>query len=235
MYKYLKEVVYEANIELNRQGLVLYTFGNVSQVDRQKGVIAIKPSGVQYDRLKVKDIVIIDFSNNVVEGRLKPSSDTKTHTCLYKHFPTIEGVAHTHSTYATAWAQAKRSIPCYGTTHADYVFGEIPCTEVMTESQVQRDYEEETGNQIIEKMKGKNSDETSMILVAGHAPFTWGKDAAEAVYHAAILEEVAKIAYFTQSLDPELKSLPSALIDKHYQRKHGVGAYYGQAISRDAV
>lgn len=226
--KSLKEEVYEANMELNRRGLVLYTFGNVSGIDRDKGLVAIKPSGVAYENMKVNDIVIVDLENNVVEGKLRPSSDTKTHTLLYRNFAHIGGCVHTHSTYATAWAQACKAIPCFGTTHADYVFGEIPCTKVMTDEQVKRDYEEETGMQILEAMEGKNPKEIPMILVASHAPFAWGKDAAEAVYHSVILEELAKMASLTVSINADSTPLKESILNKHYLRKHGKDAYYGQ-------
>lgn len=226
--KELKEQVYEANLELNQRGLVLYTFGNVSGIDRHQELVAIKPSGVPYSELRVSDIVVVDLHNRVIEGHLRPSSDTKTHTLLYRNFSQIGGVVHSHSTYATAWAQAKNPIPCYGTTHADYCFGEVPCTAVMSDEQVEKDYEEETGNQILVTMKGKQPLEFPMILVASHAPFTWGKDAAQAVYHAVILEELAKMAYLTRTIDPETSPLKPSLLNKHYQRKHGKHAYYGQ-------
>lgn len=224
----LKEQVYEANMELDRRGLVLYTFGNASGIDRDQGLVAIKPSGVPYSELKVSDIVIVDLNNKVVEGHLRPSSDTKTHTLLYRNFPQIGGVVHSHSTHATAWAQAKKAIPCYGTTHADYVFGEVPCTAVITDEQVEKDYEEETGNQILNAMKGKNPLEFPMVLVASHAPFTWGKDANQAVYHSVVLEELAKMAYLTLTINPETSELKQSVLNKHYQRKHGKDAYYGQ-------
>jgi L-ribulose-5-phosphate 4-epimerase len=227
-YKALKEQVYEANMELQTRKLVLYTFGNVSQIDRDKGVIAIKPSGVSYDAMRPEDMVVVDLENNIVEGTMRPSSDTKTHVHLYNHFPTIGGVTHTHSTYATAWAQAKRSIPCYGTTHADFVYGEVPCTYVMTDEQVERDYEEETGVQITDRFKDLDPDSVPMVLVAGHAPFTWGKDAAKSVYHAVILEELARMAQLTESIAHKAESLKQAILDKHYFRKHGANAYYGQ-------
>ncbi|WP_102798876.1 L-ribulose-5-phosphate 4-epimerase [Bowmanella denitrificans] len=227
-YTELKRQVYEANMELQQRGLVIYTFGNVSQVDRQKGVIAIKPSGVSYELMRVEDMVIVDLENQVVEGNLRPSSDTKTHTHLYRHFDAIGGVTHTHSTYATAWAQAKLAIPCLGTTHADFVHGEIPCTAQMTDEQIQRDYEEETGVQISDCYKDKDPMASPMVVVAGHAPFAWGVDAAKSVYHAALLEEIAKMAYLTRTLAPQGSLLSQAILDKHYLRKHGKDAYYGQ-------
>lgn len=220
-------------MELKAHGLVLYTFGNVSEIDRDRGVIAIKPSGVPYQLLKASDIVVLDLNGEIVEGHLRPSSDTKTHLALYREWSSIGGIAHTHSSYATAWAQAKKAIPCYGTTHADYVYGDVPCTKLLTDLQVQRDYEWETGNQIIEAMQGKNPQEIPMMLVASHGPFTWGKDAAAAVYHSVILEELAKIAYFTASLEGDTQQLQEAILNKHFQRKHGKSAYYGQRDPRE--
>ncbi|MBK8188722.1 MAG: L-ribulose-5-phosphate 4-epimerase [Cellvibrio sp.] len=227
-YLELKREVYEANMELQRKNLVVYTWGNVSQIDRAKGVIAIKPSGVAYEKMSPDDIVIVDLNNQIVEGKLRPSSDTKTHTHLYRHFDKIGGVTHTHSTYATAWAQTQQAIPCFGTTHADYAYGEIPCTAVMTDEQVERDYEEETGVQITDCFAQRNPSEVPMVIVAGHAPFTWGKNAADAVYHAVILEEIARMAYLTKTLQPNTPPLKQTLVDKHYLRKHGKNAYYGQ-------
>lgn len=227
-YTELKRAAFEANIELDRRKLVIYNFGNVSEIDRAKGVIAIKPSGVPYAELTPNDMVVVDLDNQVVEGKLRPSSDTKTHTHLYRHFDTIGGVTHTHSTFATAWAQAQLPIPCWGTTHADFAYGEIPCTAVMTDLQILRDYEEETGVQITDCFQSRNPDEAPMVVVAGHGPFTWGKDAAKAVYHAVILEEVAHMAYLTKTLRPNLGSLSQAIVDKHFLRKHGKNAYYGQ-------
>ncbi len=227
-YSELKRAAYEANMELYAQNLVIYTWGNVSQVDRDKGVIAIKPSGVPYSTLTVDDMVVVDLDNTVVEGRLNPSSDTKTHTHLYRHFESIGGVTHTHSTYATAWAQAQLPIPCLGTTHADFAYGEVPCTAVMSDAQIARDYEEETGIQITQRFEGLNPDEVPMVIIAGHAPFAWGKDAAKSVYHAVVLEEIARMAYLTKTLAPDTPALKQAIIDKHYLRKHGKNAYYGQ-------
>lgn len=227
-YTDLKQEAWEANMELNARGLVLYTWGNVSQIDRSRGVLAIKPSGVPYERLTADDMVVVDLENNRVEGSLNPSSDTRTHTHLYRHFPDIGGVTHTHSTYATAWAQAQQPIPCFGTTHADYAYGAIPCTALMTNEQISKDYEEETGVQITEAFAGRNPMETPMVIVAGHAPFTWGKNAAESVYHAVVLEEIARMAYLTTSIDPARGPLKQAIVDKHYLRKHGKDAYYGQ-------
>lgn len=227
-YTELKREVYEANMELQRRNLVVYTWGNVSQIDRARGVIAIKPSGVAYEKLSPDDIVIVDLENNIVEGAMRPSSDTKTHTHLYRHFESIGGVTHTHSTYATAWAQTQQAIPCYGTTHADYAYGEIPCTAVMTDEQIERDYEEETGVQITDCFKTRSPKEVPMVIVAGHAPFTWGKNGADAVYHAVILEEIARMAYLTKTLQQNTLPLKQGIVDKHYLRKHGKNAYYGQ-------
>jgi len=227
-YKELKREVFEANMELQRRGLVIYTFGNVSQIDRDKGVIAIKPSGVSYDQMQAEDMVIVDLENNIVEGSMRPSSDTKTHVHLYRHFNDIGGVTHTHSTYATTWAQAKQSIPCFGTTHADYVHGDITCTRELTDEQVNGDYELETGIQITDAYKKRDPKAAPMVIVAGHAPFTWGKDAAQSVYHAALLEEIARMAYLTRTLDQSAAALKRSVMDKHYLRKHGKDAYYGQ-------
>lgn len=228
-YVELKREVYEANMELQHRNLVLYTWGNVSQIDRARGVVAIKPSGVAYEKLKPEDIVIVDLENNILEGSMRPSSDTKTHTWLYRHFDSIGGVTHTHSTYATAWAQTQQAIPCYGTTHADYAYGEIPCTAVMSDEQIKRDYEEETGAQITDCFKDRNPQEVPMVIVAGHAPFTWGKNASDSVYHAVILEEIARMAYLTRTLRQDIGPLKQGIVDKHYLRKHGKNAYYGQS------
>lgn len=228
--KSLREAAYEANMDIQRQRLAIYTFGNASAIDRAAGVIAIKPSGVPYDALRPEDMVLVDLDNRVVEGDKRPSSDTKTHTLLYRHFETIGGVCHTHSTYAVAWAQAIRPIPNFGTTHADHLTAAIPVTEVMSDAQILGDYEHETGNQIIELFQTENlSPETvEMVLVACHGPFTWGKNAAKAVYHAAVLEELAKMAYLTLQINPLATPIKQTLIDKHYFRKHGAQAYYGQ-------
>lgn len=229
-YQYLKEQVYEANMEIPREELAIVTFGNVSGIDRAEGVVAIKPSGVPYHRLKVEDIVIVDLDNALVEGNMRPSSDTKTHTLLYKHFPTIGGVCHTHSTYAVAWAQAIRPIPNLGTTHADHLTASIPVTEVMSDERIRLDYELETGNQILDLFgEGKLSfEEVEMVLVACHGPFTWGKDPAKAIYNSIVLEEIAKMAYLTLQINPSATTIKQSLIDKHYFRKHGKDAYYGQ-------
>ncbi|MEO6687315.1 MAG: L-ribulose-5-phosphate 4-epimerase [Dyadobacter sp.] len=230
LYKYLKEQVYEANMEIPKEQLAIVTFGNVSGIDRSAGVIAIKPSGVPYRRLKVEDIVIVDLDNVLVEGNMRPSSDTKTHTLLYRNFPSIGGVCHTHSTYAVAWSQAGMAIPNLGTTHADHLVAPVPVTEVMTDEMIQGDYEHETGNQILDLFNRLylNPEEVEMVLVACHGPFTWGKDSAKAVYNAVVLEEIAKMAYLTTQINPNVASIKQSLIDKHFFRKHGKDAYYGQ-------
>jgi len=229
-YTYLKELVYEANMEIPKEELAIVTFGNVSGIDRAAGVVAIKPSGVPYRILRVEDIVIVDLDNVLVEGRMRPSSDTKTHTLLYKSFPTIGGVCHTHSTYAVAWAQANRAIPNLGTTHADHLVAPIPVTEVMSDEMIRNDYEHETGNQILDlfKKEGLSPEEVEMVLVACHGPFTWGKDPAKAVYNAVVLEEIAKMAYLTLQINPSCPAIKQTLVDKHFFRKHGKDAYYGQ-------
>jgi L-ribulose-5-phosphate 4-epimerase len=226
----LKEQAYEANMEIQKQQLAIYTFGNVSAIDRQAGIMAIKPSGVPYAQLKVSDMVLVDLDNQVVEGKMRPSSDTKTHTLLYRHFTQIGGICHTHSTYAVAWAQALLPIPNLGTTHADHLVAAVPITEVMSDEMIQGDYEHETGNQIVQAFAKQNllSTEVEMVLVASHGPFTWGKDAAKAVYNAAVLEELAKMAYLTRQLNPGVVEIKQSLKDKHFLRKHGSGAYYGQ-------
>ncbi|MDX2303791.1 MAG: L-ribulose-5-phosphate 4-epimerase [Microscillaceae bacterium] len=230
-YEQLKFICYENNCRLPELGLVLFTFGNVSVVDRAQGVFAIKPSGVPYTELKPEDMVIVDFEAQVVEGNKRPSSDTKTHAVLYKHWEKIGGIVHTHSTYATAWAQAQRDIPILGTTHADHTTENIPCAPVMSEAMIQGDYEYQTGFQIIEHFEklGLSYQEVEMILVANHAPFTWGKTAEKAVYHSAVLEEIARMAYLTLQINPGAPLLKDALKEKHYQRKHGKNAYYGQS------
>jgi len=225
----LKERVYAANIELPRHGIVIYTFGNVSAIDRVAGVIAIKPSGVPYDTLKVEDIVVVDLQGQVVEGQLRPSSDTKTHLVLYQAFPGVGGIVHTHSTFAVAWAQAAQPIPLLGTTHADSLHLDIPCTEFMSAAAIGGDYETETGRQIIATFAAIPAQEVEMVLVAGHGPFTWGKTPEKAVQNSVLLEELARMAYLTLQINPDTPRLPQALIDKHYQRKHGPAAYYGQS------
>jgi L-ribulose-5-phosphate 4-epimerase len=227
-YRELKERAWEANLEIPRRGLAIYTFGNVSALDPQAGVFAIKPSGVAYENLQVDDLVVVDLEGKIVEGKLRPSSDTKTHLVLYRNLRGLGGIAHTHSTYATGWAQARVPIPLYGTTHADHLAEDIPCTAVMTAEAVERDYEKETGNQILECFRDRDPLHTPMVLVAGHAPFAWGETAQKAVYNAAVLEEIAKMAFITRGISPDFARLPDHLIRKHFERKHGQGAYYGQ-------
>jgi L-ribulose-5-phosphate 4-epimerase len=229
-YKSLKEECYEANMMLPKLGLVVFTFGNVSCVDRSKGVLAIKPSGVPYDALTAEDMVIVDYDAKLVSGTLRPSSDTQTHALLYKTWDKIGGISHTHSTYGTAWAQALRDIPIFGTTHADHLTTDIPCAQPMKDAYIQGDYEYNTGLQIIDCLAEKNLsyEEVEMILVGSHAPFTWGTSAKKAVYNSAILEECAKMAYFTLQINPEAPRLKNALIQKHFERKHGPNSYYGQ-------
>lgn len=229
-YKTLKEEAYEANMRLPELGLVLFTFGNASAVDRQEAVFAIKPSGVPYADLKADDMVICDYKGQVVEGRLRPSSDTKTHAVLYKEWSDIGGVVHTHSTYATAWAQALKNIPVFGTTHADHLTSDIPCAPPMKDEYIKGDYEHMTGYQIIDCLRENRLDpmEVEMVLVGNHAPFTWGKSVAKAVYNSAVCEEVAKMAYLTLQIDPKAQRLKEALKKKHFERKHGGNSYYGQ-------
>ncbi|MTI41755.1 L-ribulose-5-phosphate 4-epimerase [Fulvivirga lutimaris] len=229
-YKALKEECFEANMQLPKLDLVIYTFGNVSAVDREKGVFAIKPSGVPYDVLKADDIVIVDFDNNIIEGEMRPSSDTKTHAFLYKHWETIGGICHTHSTYAVAWAQAQRDIPIMGTTHADYLTHDIPCAPPMSDELIEGDYEHNTGQQILDCFANKRLDykEVEMVLIGNHGPFTWGKSADKAVFNSKLLDELGKMAHIALSINPEAPRLKDALIKKHYERKHGKNAYYGQ-------
>jgi len=229
-YQSLKEAAWEANMEIPRQRLAIYTFGNVSAIDRAAGVVAIKPSGVPYVDLKPEDMVLVDLDNKVLEGTKRPSSDTKTHTLLYRYFETIGGICHTHSSYAVAWAQAIQPIPNVGTTHADHLTVAVPVTEVMTDEMILGDYEHETGNQILNVFRKENlsPEEVEMILVACHGPFTWGKNAAKAVYNAAVLEELAKMAYLSLQINPLTQPIKKKLVDKHYFRKHGTNAYYGQ-------
>ncbi len=226
MLEALKEKVCQANLDLVKHGLVIFTWGNVSAIDRESGLVVIKPSGVSYDNMKASDMVVVDLEGNVVEGQLRPSSDTPTHLELYKAFPEIGGVVHTHSTYATAWAQAGRDIPNIGTTHADYFHDDIPCTRDMTREEVFGAYEKETGTVIVERFKGMNPVDTPAVLVKNHGPFAWGKDADNAVHNAVVLEEVAKMASIACALS--VPSMNEHLIEKHYSRKHGPNAYYGQ-------
>lgn len=229
-YKNIQEACYEANMQLPELGLVLFTFGNASAADRDLGVFAIKPSGVPYKQLKAEDMVIVDFEGRQVSGKLKPSSDTKTHAVLYRHWASIGGIVHTHSTYATAWAQAQMDIPILGTTHADHLTVDIPCAPPMDEEKIKGDYEYETGFQILEEFEKRqlSPESVEMILVGNHAPFTWGKDVFKAVYNSAVLEECAKMAFITLSIHPGADRLKAALIQKHFERKHGRNAYYGQ-------
>ncbi len=217
-------------MQLNALNLVVYTFGNVSAVDRKNGVFAIKPSGVPYEDLKPEDIVIVDFDNNVIEGTMRPSSDTKTHAYLYKHWPNIGGVAHTHATYSVAWAQSQQDIPIFGTTHADHLTADIPCAPPMADHLIEGNYEHNTGIQILDCFKEKNLsyEEVEMILIGNHGPFAWGKNAAKAVYNSKVLEVVAEMAYLTLQINPNAPRLKDSLIKKHYNRKHGKDSYYGQ-------
>lgn len=226
--KTLQKRVYEANLELVRKNLVIYSFGNVSGIDRAKGIVAIKPSGVPYEKLTPDMIVLVDLIKNVVKGNLRPSSDTRAHIELYKNFPEIGGVVHTHSPYATAWAQAQKAIPCLGTTHADYCPGEIPCTDIISDKAIDGDYEMETGKQIVRTFKKYSYKETPMVLVASHGPFTWGATPAEAVSNSVILEYLAMMALHTISINPDVEVVKESLIKKHFYRKHGKNAYYGQ-------
>ena len=230
MLEELRKQVYEANMELPRRNLVTYTWGNVSGIDRESGLVVIKPSGVEYDELTPENLVVLDLEGNRVEGDLNPSSDTKTHLELYKAFPTLGGIVHTHSPYAGAWAQAGRDIPCYGTTHADYCYGTVPCARHLTKEELDEDYEKNTGKVIIETFTGRKIDPVAVpgVICHSHGPFTWGKDAAQAVYHAVVLEEVSKMALLTRQVDPGAAPAPQYLQDKHYMRKHGPNAYYGQ-------
>lgn len=229
-YEHLKEEAYLANMQLPKLGLVLFTFGNVSAADRRLGIFAIKPSGVPYETLTANDMVIVDFDGNVVEGKCRPSSDTKTHAVLYKHWEGIGGIAHTHSTYATAWAQSLRDIPIMGTTHADYTNVDIPCAAPMSDEMIKGNYEYETGFQVLNcfKERGLKYEETEMILLGNHAPFTWGKTAEKAVHNSAVLEFIAQMACIGLSINAAAPRLKEALIKKHYERKHGPDSYYGQ-------
>ncbi|HEY5955260.1 MAG TPA: L-ribulose-5-phosphate 4-epimerase [Polyangiaceae bacterium] len=227
-YQELKERAWAANQQIPKRGLAIYTFGNVSALDAARGVMAIKPSGVEYDKLTVDDLVVLDLSGKIVEGKLRPSSDTPTHLVLYREWKGIGGIVHTHSCYATGWAQAQASIPIYGTTHADHLAEDVPCTAAMSDEAVERDYEVETGNQILDCFKSRDPLHVSMVLVASHGPFTWGETAEKAVYNAAVLEELARMAFITRTINPTAARLPDRLIRKHFERKHGKNAYYGQ-------
>ena len=230
MLEKLKEQVYLANMELPKRGLVTYTWGNVSGIDREKGLFVIKPSGVGYDLLKPDDMVVMDLQGNKVEGDLNPSSDTKTHLVLYNAFPGIGGIVHTHSPYAVAWAQAGEDLPCYGTTHADYFYGSVPCARHLTQEELDEDYERNTGITIVETFRERGIDPKAVpaVLCYSHGPFTWGKDADQAVYHSVVLEECAKMGIFTRVLNSHAAPAPQRMLDKHYLRKHGPNAYYGQ-------
>jgi L-ribulose-5-phosphate 4-epimerase len=230
MYKTLREETYEANIEIKRQNLAIYTWGNSSAFDPDKGIFAIKPSGVEYEKLSPELMVLVDLDGKIVESNLKPSSDTKTHLVLYREFSGIRGVTHTHSPYAVSWAQAKKGVPVFGTTHADNCAREIPCTDFISTQALVNDYELETGKLIVETFKAGNLNPASvtMALVGGHGPFTWGNSAMQSVYHSAVLEEICKMALLTMTLDPNVKPLPDYIINKHWERKHGKNSYYGQ-------
>ena len=230
MLEELKEKVYLANMELPKRGLVTYTWGNVSGVDRERGLFVIKPSGVEYDELKPSDMVVMDLKGNKIEGDMNPSSDTKTHMVLYNAFPQIGGIVHTHSPYAVGWAQAGEDLPCYGTTHADYFYGSIPCARHLTQEELDEDYELNTGVTIVETFKERGLDPKAVpaVLCFSHGPFTWGKDPAQAVYHSVVLEECAKMGIFTRMVNPNAAPAPQRMLDKHYLRKHGPNAYYGQ-------
>jgi L-ribulose-5-phosphate 4-epimerase len=228
MLEALKKQVWEANLELPKRGLVVYTWGNVSGIDREKGLVVIKPSGVSYEEMKPEDMVVVDLDGNPVEGDLRPSSDLNTHLVLYKSFSGVNGIVHTHSAWATIWAQAGRAIPPLGTTHADYFYGEVPCTRRMTKDEIETAYETQTGYVILESFKNINPVYVPGVLVNNHGPFSWGKDAHEAVHNAVVLEELAKMAYHTISLNPDVSPISRNLLDKHFLRKHGANAYYGQ-------
>ncbi|PVZ83965.1 L-ribulose-5-phosphate 4-epimerase [Serratia sp. S1B] len=224
----LKEQVLTANLDLPRYHLVTFTWGNVSGIDRERNLVVIKPSGVSYDKMQLNDLVVIDLAGKQIEGELRPSSDTATHLVLYRHYPELGGVVHTHSTHATAWAQAGCAIPIFGTTQADYFNGDIPCSRLLTLSEVDEDYEGLTGHLIVETLQQTPILTMPGVLVANHGPFSWGKDADDAVHNAVVLEEVARMAWLTRQINPQATPLPSYLLNKHYQRKHGKHAYYGQ-------
>lgn len=230
MLEELKKKVYEANMQLPKHGLVTFTWGNVSEIDRESGLFVIKPSGVPYETMTPDDMVVMNLNGERVEGRYNPSSDTPTHAELYRAFPEIGGVVHTHSSWATSWAQAGRSIPCYGTTHADYIYGDVPCLRVLTKEEIDEAYEKNTGLLIVSEFKKRGLDAAAVpaVLCKNHGPFAWGRDADEAVHNAVVLEEVAKMAARAEMINPQVKPAPQELQDKHYYRKHGAGAYYGQ-------
>ncbi|MFG6348807.1 MAG: L-ribulose-5-phosphate 4-epimerase [Lachnospiraceae bacterium] len=230
MLEELKKRVYEANMLLPKYGLVTFTWGNVSEIDRESGIFAIKPSGVEYDSLTPDDMVLVNLKGEKVEGKYNPSSDTATHVELYKAFADIGGVVHTHSSYATSWAQAGRGIPCYGTTHADYIYGEVPCLRCLDKDEIEEAYETNTGILIVNEFNARKLDPVAVpaVLCKNHGPFAWGKDAHEAVHNSVVLEEVAKMAYRAETINPRIQPAPQELQDKHYYRKHGANAYYGQ-------
>lgn len=228
MLEQLKQQVYEANLKLPKHGLVTFTWGNVSGIDREQGLVVIKPSGVEYDAMTADDMVVVDLGGRRVEGKLNPSSDTPTHVELYRAFPNIGGIVHTHSRWATIFAQAGLGIPALGTTHADYFYGEVPCTRQMAEAEINGEYEKETGTVIIERFSGLNPDDIPGVVVYSHGPFTWGKDADNAVHNAVVLEEVAMMAWHDLALNPRISPMRRELLDKHFLRKHGANAYYGQ-------
>jgi L-ribulose-5-phosphate 4-epimerase len=230
--KRLREDVYRANMEIVDKGLVIFTFGNVSGIDRASGIVAIKPSGVDYSELSPANMVLLDLQGNIVEGDFNPSSDTKTHLKLYNAFEEIGGVVHTHSRYASSWAQAGKPLPCFGTTHADYFYGEIPCTDVISDGSIAKDYEDETGALIVNTFRERDYRSMKAVLVACHGPFTWGKDVGEAVFISAALEEVARMGFLSVTLNSDVKNIKQTLLDKHYLRKHGKDAYYGQGGGR---
>jgi L-ribulose-5-phosphate 4-epimerase len=233
MLQHLREQVLDANLELVRRGLVLYTFGNASGISREEGLVVIKPSGVPYAEMRPEHLVVTDLLGNIVEGNLRPSSDLPTHLVLYNQFAEIGGVAHTHSEYATAWAQARKPIPCFGTTHADYFHGAVPVTSEMTDQEIAEDYEKNTGHAIVRSLQQTNPSATPGVLVANHGPFAWGEDAGAAAHNAATLEALARMAYFTLGINAAAQPVGSALHDKHYLRKHGKNAYYGQGKDKD--
>jgi L-ribulose-5-phosphate 4-epimerase len=232
MLEELKRQVYEANMDLPKYGLVTFTWGNVSGIDRESGCFVIKPSGVEYENLRPEDMVVVDLEGNIVEGSLNPSSDTSTHLELYKAFPKIGAVVHTHSSWATSWAQAGRGVPCYGTTHADYMYGEIPCLRCLSAEEINGAYERNTGRLITEYYIDKDYMAVPACLCQNHGPFAWGKNPKEAVHHSVVLEEVAKMAARCEQINLEVKPAPTELLDKHYMRKHGVNAYYGQKFDK---
>ena len=234
-HRELRERVLAANLEIPRRGLAIYTFGNVSALDPAAGVFAIKPSGVPYDKLAVDDIVVVDLEGKIVDSKLRPSSDTRTHVVLYRSFAGVGGIIHTHSTYATGWAQACTPIPIYGTTHADHLAEDVPCTGLLADEALAGDYETATGHQIVEAFRHRDPLHTPMVLVGGHGPFAWGADADKAVYNGAVLEQLAQMAFITRSIAPDTARLSKAIVDKHFERKHGKAAYYGQTTPGDAA